>query len=66
MASVDCSVSTMVCMKQFVVIKDRTTAIRQEGEGEEQTRVEYFEAVRIACLNSILLWSILVMMMSVS
>ena len=41
----------MVCMKQFVVIKDRTTAIRQEGE-EEQTRVEYFEAVRIACLKN--------------
>jgi len=53
-ASVDCSVLTMVCMKQFVVIKDRTTAIRQEGEGEgeEQTRVEYFEAVRIACLKN--------------
>ena len=51
MASVDCSVLTMVCMKQFVVIKDRTTAIRQEGE-EEQTRVEYFEAVRIACLKN--------------
>ncbi len=41
--------SLMVYMKEYEVIKEHTTT---KEEGEQQTTIEYFEAVRIAYLKN--------------